>query len=80
MIYAWTASNQNKYLGITIQYLNNKWILNSKMLIIQNIEQRHSAKYLLQILEGTLDIYGIKDKLIWYILYLKSAIFIIYFR
>ena len=65
---AWTASNQDEYLGITIHYLNNEWILNSKLLIMQNIKQRHSAKYLLQIFEESLDIYNIKDKLIRYII------------
>ena len=34
---------------------------------MQDIEQRHSSKYLLQIFEECLEIYNIKDKLIRYI-------------
>ena len=66
----WTASNQDEYLGITIHYLNSEWVLHSKLLIMQDIEQRHSSKYILQIFEECLDIYDIKDKLIRYIFHL----------
>jgi len=38
---------------------------------MQDIEQRHSSKYLLEIFEECLDIYYIKDKLIRYIYYLN---------
>ena len=64
---AWTALNKNKYLGVNIHYLNNEWVLNSKLLLVQNIEQNHAAKYLLQIFEECLEIYDIKDKILRYV-------------
>ncbi len=61
---AWTASNQNEYLGITIHYIDNAWNLNAKLIGMEHLKERHLAKYLLKVLVECFTQYKIEDKIL----------------
>ncbi len=61
---SWTASNQDEYMSITIHYINEQWQLQSKLIEVKNLIEKHLAKYLLNVLKTSLSEYDIEDKIL----------------
>lgn len=51
-------------MGITIHYINNNWKIVSKLIGMEDLQEKHSADYLLSVLNSTLIDFGIEDKLL----------------
>ncbi len=60
----WTASNQDEYMSITIHYINEQWQLQSKLIEMKNLIEKHLVKYLLNVLKSCLFEYDIEDKIL----------------
>jgi len=51
-------------MAITIHYVNKEWDLVSRLLDIPALHSRHSAIYLLEVLNSTLERYRLEDKVL----------------
>lgn len=60
----WTASNQDEYMSITIHYINENWQLISKLIGMENSQEKHLTKYLLNVLNDNLQEYDIENKIL----------------
>ena len=65
----WTASNQNQYLGIIIHYIDNDWIMQSKLIGMEHLEEKHFSTYLLNMLNKCYISYQIENKIFWYVIF-----------
>lgn len=60
---AWIANNQKEYLDITIHYINENWILNSRIIDMEILKEKHSASYLLEKIWIVLNEFDIRQKI-----------------
>ena len=51
-------------MGITIHYINNNWKIVSKLIEMKDLQEKHSAEYLLKVLNLILINFEIEDKLL----------------
>jgi hypothetical protein len=64
----WTASpNQNAYFGITIHFINRDWEIESKLLDIIDLNEKHSGKYLFRVLKEALEDFEIQNRIFRYV-------------
>ncbi len=61
---AWTATNQQPYFGITIHWINKNWQLESKLLNMISLKEKHAGLYFFRLLMENLKDFGIEDKII----------------
>ena len=59
---AWTASNQDEYMAVTIHYIDKDWKLISRLVGIESIDDTKNAQYLLDIFNHTLRSFDLQDK------------------
>ena len=57
----WTARNEG-YIGITCSYINSNFILNEITLTVNHIRYPHTAQYIAESLEETLEEWKLRDK------------------
>jgi len=57
----WTAINQQAFLGIIIHWIDKDWSMESKLLDMINLEEKHSGYYLFQCLWHSLEDFGIEE-------------------
>lgn len=51
-------------MGNTIHYIDETWKLNSKLIEMENLKEKHLASYLLNVLNNYLSEFDIKDKIL----------------
>lgn len=61
---AWTATNQQAFMGITIHYINNNWDLESKLLDMIDLKESHSGLYLFKKLNECLEKFEVEKRII----------------
>lgn len=73
----WTSNNQQSYMGITIHYFNSEFQLKSYLIGMEDLKEKHSGQYLLQIFIQCLDEYNLSKKIFRYLLTIINNILLI---
>jgi hypothetical protein len=61
---AWTATNQQAYMGTTIHFIDKQWQFRSKLLDMVELKESHSGAYLFRKLTDTLTDFNIENRII----------------
>jgi hypothetical protein len=60
---AWTASNQQDYMGVTIHWIDKKWEMQSKLLDMIDLKENHTGAYLFRVLQEILTNFDIENSI-----------------